>query len=540
MNTESLLAYSTTNVPVDDPAYRDIDKLIATGLVKEFIYGQRPWSRREFARMISVAMKKWEAKDPPVTPDDQELSFRIAMDTILARLKGRFHEELIDNGTIEEKRESIRLHPLEEVRFDYILMDSPPRAVPVNNGIGRIDAVINPFIANREGRHFVDGNTLGLETTHRAKLSKFFSVYLRPRFEILVPNTGSSAVNPIVQQFYGKFAHRNFELEVGRDSLIWGQGEYGGLLLSNNARPLDLIKLGTVSPFYLPTFFKYLGATSFQLFFAMMGPERTLPHSILTGYKWTLQPFSWFEIGLNHVVMMGGDGVNGPSFWEAIGEFTGFLSAATSNKGGGAASTNRLFSLEGRWTVPFLRNSIFYAEIGFDDTNSELDVLFEDNAMYYLGVYIPRLSDTGSVDLRLEYRHIPAISYRHTPYISGHTLNQKILADELGPDSDGVSLTLRADFYENFVLRSELTYERRDSDVFTGVTSGGDIVDIVKTQNNPAEHRWRVVNGLNWKARENIKVELNLGYERVENFNFNVGADIDNFLGSVVLRYYPY
>ena len=40
----SLFAISSTNVPIDDPVYRELDKLIAFGLIKDDIYGQRPWN----------------------------------------------------------------------------------------------------------------------------------------------------------------------------------------------------------------------------------------------------------------------------------------------------------------------------------------------------------------------------------------------------------------------------------------------------------------------------------------------------------------
>jgi hypothetical protein len=513
---------------VDDPVYRDIDKLIAAGLVKDVIYGHRPWSRREIARIISVALKNREKIGPPIAPDDREVSLRIYVDDILERLQERFREE----------PKEFRLHPLEEVRFDYTILDSPFRTVPANNGIGQIDAVINPLVAYREGRHFVDGHTIGLETAHSARLSKYFSLYFRPRFEVLAPNTGSSDANFIVQKLYGKFAYRNFELEIGRDSLVWGQGEHGGFLLSNNARPLDMITLGNVSPFYLPWIFKYLGPNSIRIFFAEMGPEREFPHAILSGYKWSFKPVHFFEIGLNHVVLMGGDGANGPSFFEAIGEFTGILSAVTENKGG-AAFTNRIFSVDGRITFPFLRNSVFYAEVAFDDTNNEIDVLFEDNGLYFAGFYIPRLTPSGSVDLRLEYRHIPGVAYRHSLYTSGWTLNRRLLGDEIGPDGDGFSAKVRADLTDRLLLETEAAYERRDSDLLTTVTSGPDVVDIAKAQDNPAEHRVRWQGDLCWQVRKDLEARFGLGYEHAHNFNFAQNQDVDNWLGTFALKWRP-
>jgi hypothetical protein len=533
-----LWAYSTPNVPVDDPVYRDIDKLVAFGLVKDAIYGQRPWSRREIARMVAEAMDKSD-RTAPLTPDDRELSERIRRSEILDRLRDRFHTELAEAGAVPGESKNFRLNPLEEVRFDYTLLDSPYRSVPANNGLGAINGVINPLVAYREGRHYVDGNTLGVETTHTAKISPYLSLYARPRLEGLIPNTGNSDFNPLIQQAYAKFAYRSFEIEAGRDSLIWGQGEFGGLVFSNNARPLDLIKVGSGSPFFLPWVFKYLGPNSFQIFFADMGPEQALPHAILSGYKWTIKPVHFFEMGLNHLVMMGGRGANDPSFWEAIGEFSGVLSAATNNKRGGAALTNRLFSLEGRATFPFLRNSVLYSEIAFDDTNSEIDVLFEDNASYYVGFFIPRLTNDGSLDLRLEYKHIPGVAYRHGRYISGYTLNKRLVGDELGPDSDGVSAKISADVGPHMILGAEIAYERRDSDLFSTASSGEDVVDIFKARDNPAEHRARLESSLVWQIRPELRAEFQFGFEYVANADFVRDANAENFMGSVSVAYRP-
>ena len=439
-----------------------------------------------------------------------------------------------------EEPRPISIHPLERAQFDYTLLDSPSRDVPFINGTGLIDASINPLVGNREGRYYIDGNTLGFETTHQAQLSNYFSLYARPRLELLAPNTGSSQFNVFPQQLYGKTACHNIELEVGRDSLVWGQGKSGGLLLSNNAPPLDMVKISTPSPFYLPWIFKYVGPTSFQLFFADLGPERDYPHAILSGYKITLKPVTFFEIGLNYTIMMGGRGANAPSFWEAIQEFTGVLTAIQKNTAGADKPfTNRLFSLEGRWALPFFRNSIFYAEIGFDDTNREIRTLFEDNAIYYAGVYIPRLNSNGTMDLRLEYKHIPAGAYRHGQYTSGYTLNRRLIGDEGGPDSETVLLEWRWDLQNQLTHRTSLSYQQRDSDLFTGLSSGVELIDFVKAQDNPAEHRWQLNEGVLWAFKPNWRVELEAGYEYISGFNFNPGRNSNNFIGSVSFSFSP-
>src|SRR3954471_20524508 len=47
----ALAAQATVTVPVQDPVYRDLDRLFGSGLIKTMMVGQRPYSRREIARI---------------------------------------------------------------------------------------------------------------------------------------------------------------------------------------------------------------------------------------------------------------------------------------------------------------------------------------------------------------------------------------------------------------------------------------------------------------------------------------------------------
>src|SRR5437899_2500229 len=47
-----LAAQATVTVPLQDPVYRDLDRLFNAGLVKTMLVGQRPYTRREVARII--------------------------------------------------------------------------------------------------------------------------------------------------------------------------------------------------------------------------------------------------------------------------------------------------------------------------------------------------------------------------------------------------------------------------------------------------------------------------------------------------------
>lgn len=516
--------YSSPNVPVENHVYRDLDKLIGAGLIKDSIYGQRPWSRYEIARMIKTALKNWDSQGGPVAPDARDVFFLSGIDGVLMRLKEEYRDELAD--------ENFLFRPLDEAEIKETILNSPPTSLPVANGLGQIQADVNPFTGFQEGRHFADGNTFAIETSHATTLTPYFSLYARPRFEVLSPRTGFHDTKFLAQKLYGKLAYKKWTLQVGRDSLVWGQGENGGFILSNNARPLDAIQLGTQSPVFLPSFLKYLGPNSFKIFFANLGTEREFPHAILTGYKWSLKPVDFLELGLNHVVMMGGDGATGPSPLASIGEFSGFLSALCGNKCGNA-TTDRIFSVESRLTVAALNNTVFYGEVGFDDTKNNLSVLFKTEASYYAGIYFPHLNETGTTDLRLEFKHTSPLLYRHVPYISGVTLNRRILGDELGPNGNEVSAKLRVDVSENSLLTTRVSYETRDSDHYL------DTGDINKDQTGIAEKRMRFEAGVTRRLRRQLSLGVKADYERVLDIGFTEGSNKNNWLGSLSLTYRP-
>lgn len=530
---------STPNVPIDDPAYRDIDKLVALGLVKDAIYGQRPWSRREFARMVANAENHLQEIPVPLAPDDREISPRIAAFEILERLKSRFHEELTDAGTTSGEQKTFRLHPLEKVRFDYTILDSPSRPFSINNGLGNLNAASNPLTAYSEGRHYVDGNTLGLETTHAAKLTPYLSLYARPRFEILFPSNGSTEFNPLFQQVYAKFAYRNFELEVGRDSLIWGQGEFGGLMFSNNARPLDMIKMTSSAPFFHPWIFRYLGPSKYTFFIANLGPEADFPYAFLFGIRASARPVSFLELGFNHTIIMGGDGAPAIKWFDPISEF--FFVRRGGVRGQGSQLADHRFGIDWRLRIPWMRNSEWYFEALWDDFGREtISANITEQMGFTSGFYIPRMTPDGWADLRLEYSHIPPVFYRHGTWRSGYSLNRNLLGLDGGPDNDEIDLRLGFNLDRNHRLRFDFIYRNTDNDTYTqSLSSNGAPDRVVKIADGPTEHRFQAQTRWSWDITENFGLEIGIGYERALNFNFSKPDDRNNFGGSLRFAFNP-
>lgn len=522
-----VLAFSSTNVPIADRAYHDIDILVSFGLINNIVYGQRPWSRNEIARIVEESMKGRDELCNNASDGDKRVDCHY-VDEVLERFKVEYREELIDRGALPGQKKSVRFDPFDEIQFEYLLLDSPGRDVPRNIGLGNLDAEINPLIAYRSGRHYVDGNNLSIELLGRARLSQYFALYVRPRFELLVPNTGSSEVNPIVQQLYGKLTFKNVEIEIGRDELIWGQGAFGGLFLSNNARPFDLIKLSNPSPARLPWVFKHLGYWRYTFFVANLGPEREFPYSWLTGAKLNLRPLRFFELGIEQILVLGGEGGPGPlTVGNVISEFFGVRPGNINE----VNLSNRAIGFDGRFLLPFLRNSQLYLELHFEDSESSPAFLFTNLASYQAGLYVPRLDLAGKKGLRLEYVHGSPFTYKHGSFDTGMALNRRLWGQELGPQGDGLYVTWTNMLSPDLLMSMSFHYERRDSDRLRQLQDPDNTnrrLEVVEA--SPEEHRIRLMAAASWSIKPWLRLEPELGYEYVENFNFVSGTSQNNIM----------
>src|SRR5204863_105165 len=129
----------------------------------------------------------------------------------------------------------------------------PPRMSPPGQALARtvvllmLASLASIPAATAADRTNVPLKNWGGFSESRAQIGDFLSVYLQPE---LLENEDYDAAR--LATGYAKLTVGNVELLVGRDSLAWGPGYHNGLLLTNNAAPLDQIKIGAAGPFLLP------------------------------------------------------------------------------------------------------------------------------------------------------------------------------------------------------------------------------------------------------------------------------------------------
>jgi hypothetical protein len=83
----------------------------------------------------------------------------------------------------------------------------------------------------------------------------------------------------------------NLAIDAGRDYTIFGQSPAGGLLFSDNAPTLDMVRISNDRPAALPWVLRVLGPAGASLFVADLGDDRQIhPRTKLVGYHIAFLP----------------------------------------------------------------------------------------------------------------------------------------------------------------------------------------------------------------------------------------------------------
>ncbi|MCI0371797.1 MAG: capsule assembly Wzi family protein, partial [candidate division NC10 bacterium] len=244
---------------------------------------------------------------------------------------------------------------------------------------------------------------------------------------------------------YVKVERWNIELEVGRDSLWWGPGFHGSLILSNNARPLDMVKLASAEAFVLPWIFRYLGPFKVTWFLGQLEKDRDFPHAKLSGLRLNFAPASWAEVGLSRVIQFGGEGRPSPR----VGDIPDILSGQRETRLGGPENrlnNNDIFGFDLAFVirgvdrlVPLARTVQVYAQYYFEDLGTpESAPPYPKHGAVLVGLYLPDLFLSARSDLRLEYAHLGRPWYTHSIYTSGFTLDGRVLGHQVGGDAESL------------------------------------------------------------------------------------------------------
>lgn len=507
------LAQSRATIPVQDPAYRDIDRLIALRLVDVGLYGQRPYSLREIIRIAREARRA--AESAPVSPSTRR---------IVERMHTRFVEPE-PGGVAAASRMS-----LTQI-VEALQLASPPRGIP-DDSVGFLEAVLNPLASRRAGRTWFDGGNLAYEVRGQYDVRDRLTMVLHPRLLV----AGSDAnVYGSVEAASLVVPIRNVTIEAGRQPIVWGQGMEGGLMFSSSGRPLDMLRISTDLPFR-GWFIKGTSPMRGSVVAAHLGPNQHFPNSFLIAYKLSGHPFTKrVELAASVLAVQGGRGAPRGTFVDHVVDLIPVLKYTVEDNR--AQFSNKMAGWEYRLRLPELSGLQLYAEHAFEDMDPRRwkSTFWEDGG-HIVGISLTDLGPDGAVASALEYHHTGLRFYKHGVFRSGLAFNGTLFGDPLGNQGDGGYLRASWDRGTRGRFLADVAIERRDADVYQTNSDGPneDNFRFEMLQSVPAEWRHRLELAAQ-TCRGTRDITVRAGVERVRDFQFIRGAFRNNFLLGVSL-----
>lgn len=260
------------------------------------------------------------------------------------------------------------------------------------------------------------------------------------------------------KRLWAKGVWGKWSFKFGRDAERLGVGYHGSLLLDDTSATLDLWRVRTEEPLFLPGALSILGGFRFTLFNAYLSDSNPRPADErygsgvnpvedprLLGMRFSYHPTSWLDLGLGRAVLYGGVGresYDTPTDWWEL--FTGKnenVHAGESDRydNDQYASLDIAVRLPALNGVGPLKGGKLYWEYGGTDiiskwqgesTGGIAPFKFDDVANLG-GIYL----STAVTDLRVEYAQTSKAWYRHGQYSQGYTYRGIPLGHHMGGDA---------------------------------------------------------------------------------------------------------
>ncbi len=428
------LALVSTNVPLDHWSYPALEKLANYGLIDSAMLTIKPISRVEMARHIGRAMASLDdMHDPPSV-----------LRRIVQRLRKEFKGDLILIGAIDDTFTESFVKPVEDPYIRYL------------------HAERKPDLENMQGDTFEAGSNYRAGFATRIKLRDRVAFYLHPEYR-LSSNDHDNHVRLV--EGYSKVQAGPLEVQTGKDSLWWGPGYRGSILMSNNARPLTMVKVTNPQPVQLPWILRRLGPFRAQWFLTELDDDRVVSDAKLSGVRVNFKPLAVWEVGFSRVFMFAGQGVPSVDLLDYARLLTATRNQEEDNQIAGF-DTSLLLPLA---DIPYgrylpLRSVKLYVDAAGEDEAGGIP----SNWGALGGIQLNDLLKTGRTDFRMEYadNHVagkPDVFYNHSVYQSGYTYEGRVIGHFMGTDSRNVFLQLSHYLTDDVLV--DVSYDRLTGDL---------------------------------------------------------------------------
>lgn len=457
--------FGSPYVPIDSWVYPAFERLAAMGYVPKAMLGLRPWTRLECARLLDEAQDRMDADggDPPP-----------AVGSIYGALEREFSADLdLLNGGSNRSAE------LESV---YARMTGI-NGQPLTDGYHFGQTIINDY-----GRPYAEGANADVGFSGWGDYGPLVG-YIRGEYQYApsIPAFPQAArdfisqhdllppmpalVTPSVDRFdviegYVGLNWENFQISAGRQSLWWGPAQGGSMMVSDNAQPIDMVRINRVAPFKLPSILGLLGPIRGEFFVGRLSGYQFIYHQpptgllgqwgstladqpLIHGEKFSFKPTQNLEFGFERTTIFGGAGY--PVTWHSFG--VSMFSLANDVRGAPNKPGDRRSGFDMTYRLPYLRNwATFYTDSFTDDQVTP--VAYFDRSANSAGLYMPRLPKLPQFDFRVEgvYTDNPISNstnnlccgfyYSNLTYVSGYRNDGNLIGSWIGRDGQGAQAWL--------------------------------------------------------------------------------------------------
>jgi hypothetical protein len=430
-------------IPLDSSIYDELDELDGLGYLDSYIPEIKPISRVEAARLTLEAERNLKEAE-----QHESLA-----DAMLNALREQLGEEIGWLRNNAEDLQSTMIHPIDRIEAQYIYSSGVRHYWRTNNN-SLNTAEGTPLMPNPDGLPTATGSNEVGRGSGWVGIGGFLTGY--GEGAIAGPVTHDVPRYNRAQLISGEavVSLGNTAISFGQEEMTWGTGHYAPLSQSANSQPLPALRMQSIHPSYLPWILRYLGPGRRQVFMGQLDHDRLVDLGVplseqsglpvvsrpwIVGHVLVFKPLPWLELGMTRVILFGGSHNDHYNFSGFLGRFTGINTGKPSN--GQTHSRGGLFT---RFRIPWLRNTIVYQEmVGADNLTGEIPTI--GRFMPFLsvseqgGVYVPRLTEDGRTDLRLEYTITSPNYVTHTQSLFW-TYKGQLMTDPLGPNASQVNL----------------------------------------------------------------------------------------------------
>ncbi|SDD79265.1 hypothetical protein SPACI_042380 [Sporomusa acidovorans DSM 3132] len=371
-------------------------------------------------------------------------------------------------------------------------------------------ASYQPLNGNNNGyRYGQDGNLIATAQIS-GKLGRDVVVALEPRFSYDDDQKGDIALT----SGYVKTRINGISVQLGKDPVFWGHGASGSLILGNNMQPLTSIKFSNLEPYTSKGFFRFLGEMNFTAMYSELESNRTkmsaneVDSPSFVAMRGTFTPQQNLTFGLTLTSMLGGKGNSlNHSDWKHW--FPAINDDVANDK------WNDIAGFDMKVRLPKWNNVQLYAEYYGED-----QVHYKPaKTARRVGVYIPRLSDDGAWDMKVECANTSNVWYIHQLYTNGYVYKDNIIGDPLGHDARQYYVNIGHYLDKNSRLSFNANYVtmERTAAISQTIKSG-----------------WLAYQT---KLQDNMFLDGKLGIAKISNADFSSGRGETNHFAGVSLRW---